>query len=438
MKTFNDLPLYVLKLNPEDPNSHVEFLSTVDRPAIETNWVAMNNKKKVKLVAMADESSDKQIIVGPAMIPNFPIYRSDEDLGEYYVTYDADTVDAIRTRFNKEQRTLAVNYMHQPNSLVDGAIIIEQWMITDKANDKSNSYGFDLPVGTWMVMMKFENKKFWDEEVKTGNVRGISIEGFLDMEMKKVTKNNKHMKTNVKMEVFRQSDGGCDVYLDGPIAEGTMVFSNYPCVKLVNGVKTVEQYPVWQDMIVLETGEVLTLKDAKIILVDKTTAVAQSKINKTTNNTKMKKLKMAAEVTTTDGVKLTTSGDWAEGAEVMVVAEDGTTSAAPDGDHTLEDGTIITIKDGKMTAWVEAPALSITEDEATAMKSALGFDKLTAAIEALTTRLGTVETAMSKVPGSGISIDHKDDKPATTTGSNKITLTDKIMKMRNAQASIKK
>lgn len=46
----------------------------------------------------------------------------------------------------------------------------------------------DVPVGTWMVSMKVDNEDVWYNEVKTGNVKGFSIEAYfterLEMSMK--------------------------------------------------------------------------------------------------------------------------------------------------------------------------------------------------------------------------------------------------------------
>jgi hypothetical protein len=53
---------------------------------------------------------------------------------------------------------------------------VESWIVEDTEKDKSKLYGFDVPVGTWMLSMKVNNDKVWDE-VKKGNVKGFSIEG---------------------------------------------------------------------------------------------------------------------------------------------------------------------------------------------------------------------------------------------------------------------
>lgn len=61
---------------------------------------------------------------------------------------------------------------------VDGAIVVETWLKVDEVNDKSVAYGFNDPVGTWYVAMKIVNDEIWNDFVKTGKVKGFSIEGF--------------------------------------------------------------------------------------------------------------------------------------------------------------------------------------------------------------------------------------------------------------------
>ena len=52
--------------------------------------------------------------------------------------------------------------------------------------DKSKLYGFDLPNGTWFVKMKIENDDLW-KEIKSGSLRGLSIEGYFTDKMEKMS-----------------------------------------------------------------------------------------------------------------------------------------------------------------------------------------------------------------------------------------------------------
>ena len=67
--------------------------------------------------------------------------------------------------------------MEHKNKL-EGLTLVESWLIEDKANDKSNMYGMDLPLGTWMGTVKVDNDEIWNNEVKNGKIKGFSIEGY--------------------------------------------------------------------------------------------------------------------------------------------------------------------------------------------------------------------------------------------------------------------
>jgi hypothetical protein len=59
---------------------------------------------------------------------------------------------------------------------IKGVHLVESWIKEGKL-DKSNSYGLNVPEGTWMGMFKIADPKIWKDYVKTGKVRGLSIEG---------------------------------------------------------------------------------------------------------------------------------------------------------------------------------------------------------------------------------------------------------------------
>lgn len=119
---------------------------------------------------------DHQLIVGPLMIPGKLIFRVNEDNEPYYVYFSRDTVVEIANKMMKDKRLDRMNIEHDPDSPVEG-YMVESWIITDEEHDKSKSYGFDLPVGTWMGMYKIDSERHW-EMVKDGKVKGMSIEGF--------------------------------------------------------------------------------------------------------------------------------------------------------------------------------------------------------------------------------------------------------------------
>ena len=123
---------------------------------------------------------EKQMLVGPLMVPNKLIPRIDEDGNEYYVYFTADTIKKLSYKMMKDKLIDSVNIEHDNSDKVDDAFLVETWLIEDDKTDKSRKYGFDLPNGTWMGMYKIDNTRIWEDYVKTGLVKGFSVEGFFE------------------------------------------------------------------------------------------------------------------------------------------------------------------------------------------------------------------------------------------------------------------
>lgn len=149
----------------------IQAISIVESPAIEENFIAMNSQE----VKFAEQDKEKKILLGPALIPNKPIYRRDDEQ-EYYVYFSKDTIRKASEMFlqkgNQNESTL------EHSAKLNGLSVVESWIIDDDVQDKSRKYGLDLPVGTWMVSMKVNNDEIWKDYVKTGKVKGFSIEGY--------------------------------------------------------------------------------------------------------------------------------------------------------------------------------------------------------------------------------------------------------------------
>jgi hypothetical protein len=56
--------------------------------------------------------------------------------------------------------------------------MVESWIVEDTDKDKSKLYELNVPVGTWMGTIKVNNDKIWNDFIKTGKVKGFSIEGY--------------------------------------------------------------------------------------------------------------------------------------------------------------------------------------------------------------------------------------------------------------------
>lgn len=149
----------------------VNAISIVEQPAIESNFIAMSKDVEVKL---AEVDNEKRILMGAALIPNKQIYRKDEE--EYYVYFSKDTIRKASQLFLKSGSQSKSTLEHQMK--LEGLTVVESWLVDDTEKDKSAFYGLSVPIGTWMVSIKVDNDDVWTNFVKTGKVKGFSIEGY--------------------------------------------------------------------------------------------------------------------------------------------------------------------------------------------------------------------------------------------------------------------
>lgn len=293
-----EIPVY--RISIESDAAEIIKLSLVDKPAIQVDFVKFAQEQSLYKF---EANKEKQIVSGPFMIPEMPIYRVREDIGEHFVVFSAEQIETLKNKFASKNRNTAINMMHETD-VVD-AYIVENWIIEDTEFDKSNKLGYKLPVGTWFGSVKIDSTEFWNKEIKSGSLKGFSIEGFLGIEDKP----------------------------SGTIKMNTQKF--------------------------MET----TLKDGTKIKVSEAGPVVDS--------------------------------------EVVIIAEDGTETPAPNGEHILADGTTIVVTDGKITEVKEEMAA----DPAGAPPATVDFEaaiaslreEFTTALTALTEKINELEAAKTKV-----------------------------------------
>ena len=158
-----------LFIDETDEVSGIEAISVVENPAIESDFIALKNQE----FKLAEVDKEKRILMGAALIPNKPIYRTNGEQ-EYYIYFSKDTVRKASELFfikgNQNNTTLE----HQLE--LKGLTAVESWIV-ESEQDKSRMYDLDVPIGTWMVSMKVNNDDVW-KQVKEGKVKGFSIEGY--------------------------------------------------------------------------------------------------------------------------------------------------------------------------------------------------------------------------------------------------------------------
>ena len=121
---------------------------------------------------------DKQMLMGPLMVPNKLIPRRDDNDEEYFVYFTEDTIERIAYKMMEDKLLDSINIEHDDNQKVNDVYLVETWIVKDPENDKATLYGFKPEKGEWYGMYKVKDKNVWDEYVKTGKVKGFSVQGY--------------------------------------------------------------------------------------------------------------------------------------------------------------------------------------------------------------------------------------------------------------------
>jgi hypothetical protein len=160
-----------LILDEQNIENGIEAISVVENPAIEEDFIALNTQ----LIELKELNKEKQILLGALLIPNKPIYRKNGD-DEYYIYFSRETVEKASQMYliKGNQNNSTLEHQHE----LSGLSLVESWIVEDEIHDKSRKYGMNVPIGTWMGAVKVNNNEVWNDYVKTGKVKGFSIEGY--------------------------------------------------------------------------------------------------------------------------------------------------------------------------------------------------------------------------------------------------------------------
>ena len=164
-----------LILDDQQMASGIDAISIVEAPAIESNFIALKSHE----IKFAQVDAEKRILMGPVLIPDKPIFRKqvmNGEMQEFYVYFSKNTVSRASQMFlmkgNQGKATL------EHDMALQGICMVESWIKEDMEKDKSAIYGMNDPIGTWMGCLKVTNDEIWNDYVKTGRVKGFSIEGY--------------------------------------------------------------------------------------------------------------------------------------------------------------------------------------------------------------------------------------------------------------------
>lgn len=172
-----ELQVYRAQIDPNyDSDLEVNYIGLVDRPAIERNFQAFKAQQQRAAFVLNEE---KRIISGPAMIADMPLYRKDDQLGEYYVIFDKAAIQAIVEKFSAKGYLKNFNLFHNAQQQVSDVTIFNSF-VSDAELGVAPLTGFeDIADGSWFISAKVNNQTVWDS-VKAGTIKGFSVEGLFN------------------------------------------------------------------------------------------------------------------------------------------------------------------------------------------------------------------------------------------------------------------
>jgi len=213
-------------------------ISLVNAPATEETFIAMAKQDKIVKFAKVDE--EQRILMGLVLQPDQLIYRVDENGDEFEMFFSAETIKDFSQNFF--QSGFQLNSKLEHDETIENVTFVESWLVADPKKDKSAAYGLSYPVGSWIVSMKVDNDDIWNNYIKTGELKGFSIDGMVELEEVnfksniQMSKSNKNIiallkqivsgaEQDVEVTLGSVKSGELDIQFDGETLEvGTAVF----------------------------------------------------------------------------------------------------------------------------------------------------------------------------------------------------------------------
>ncbi len=245
----------------KDETDGVFGISLVESPAMESEFIALSEQKEIQLKAI---DTEKRILLGAVLIPEKKIYRN-QGGKEFNIVFSAETIRLSMENFFEQGYQSQSTLEHDEKQVIKDVTFVESW-IKESETDKSVHYGLNEPVGTWFASMKVNNDDIWNDFVKTGKVKGFSIDGFFDLERINLKTENMNVdlilsaikegfasltKSKVELGSVKTQDGAVSIDFEGD----TLAVGLPLTIKNENG----EAMPLPDGEYILENGMTLTV-----------------------------------------------------------------------------------------------------------------------------------------------------------------------------------
>ena len=183
-------------------NRGVYAISLVENPAMEENFIALAKQKQVLQLKTIDEA--KRELIGVVLEPNKPIYR-DQNGEQFNIVFTEDVIKELLIGFSENGNQNNSTIEHEEALKLDGVTFFENWIVEDEENDKSNAYELNAKKGSWVTKLKIDDEDVWNDFVKTGAVKGFSIDAMVDLQEIKLNSNMNKVELNDESKGFIES-----------------------------------------------------------------------------------------------------------------------------------------------------------------------------------------------------------------------------------------
>lgn len=368
--TIDGLPVYQALVNDEECG--MLRISLVDDPAVKSDFLAFDSHKRTLLYSVQDE--EKRLVLGVVMRADFPIFRRDPKMGEFYIVYKADTIRTMAEKYLAENRQNLVNLMHEQGSEVDGVQMVQYFI---KGGGIAPEGFDDIADGSLFAEFHVTNDEVWND-IKAGTYKGFSLEGVFGLQPE-TDKGFVEDIVDALDGVFARHNKTTnkDMKLKGLMAR----FAKMIATEMGN-VTTDKGILAWDSDEDLKAGDkvyvqdeegnltaaedgIYTTADGKAIeVVDgKVAAITDPKAEVAPEEPEQEETVEAGSVATDNGtLEWNGEEDLKAGDAVYVRDENGERIPAADGQYVTEDGKTITVADGKVAS-IEDPAAEVAEEE---------------------------------------------------------------------------
>ena len=402
--TIDNIPVYDAILAGD--GTGMLRISLVDDPAVCSNFQHFKNDRPLQLYKVQDE--EKRLVRGVVMRADFPIYRRDADMGEYYIIYKADTIREMAEKYLLENRQNMVNLMHEDGSEVEGVQMVQYFLKDTAAGVDPEGFG-EIADGSLFAEFHVTNDEVWDA-VKDGTYKGFSLEGIFDL---KPERDRSYVQEVVDAvagqfaKLFKITNMGKLNRVKAALAK---MFQEFASVTTDKGVLAWDGDDDLKagDRVYLvdENGERSEVPDGEYHTEDgKTIAVADSLVAEIRDaeaevapeEEAAAEEQMASVATDKGTLEWNGEEDLKAGDEVFVTDEEGNRVAAPDGDYVTEDGKTIRVAEGKVTEIVDDRAEVSEEEQAVQARREAALAKIQKFEESYDEKMRKIAEAVAAV-----------------------------------------